>query len=67
MHSNKHLTENERSQIETLILAFDNHGCGMGLDIQAQAALRRLLTAIDEAEQTAEQYRTLLLEQRGNI
>ena len=67
MSQNKHLTEDERAKIETLILAFDNHGCGMGLDIQAQAALRRLLTAIDEAEQTAEQYRTLLLEQGGNI
>ena len=58
-----HLTADERSQIEALIQAFDNHGCGLGLDIQAQVALRRLLRAVDEAEQTAEQYQKLTLEQ----
>ncbi len=63
MPANKYLTEDERAQIEALILSFDNHGCGLGLDIQAQAALRRLLGALDEAEQTA---LTLMLEQERN-
>lgn len=44
------LTAQERAQFEALILSFDNHGCSLGLDIQAQAALRRLLAALDDAE-----------------
>ena len=66
MSLENHLTADERSQIEALILSFDNHGCGLGLDIQAQIALRRLLSALDEAEQTAERYRKLILEQSMN-
>ena len=44
------LPAEEREQIEDLIKSFDNHGCGFGLDIQAQIALRRLLELIDNAE-----------------
>jgi hypothetical protein len=40
----------EREEIEELIKSFDDHGCGFGLDIQAQIALRRLLAIIDNAE-----------------
>ena len=50
------LTQEERSEIEELIKNFDNHGCGFGYDIQAQEALRRLLDALDEAEQVIEKY-----------
>ena len=50
MSQAKHLTDEERTQTEALIRAFDNHGCGLGLDLQAQVALRRLLAALDEAE-----------------
>ena len=46
------LTAEEREQIEELIQAFDDHGCGIGLDVQAQVALRRLLEA--EAERALE-------------
>ena len=56
----QNLTVEERTQIEGLIQAFDNHGCGMGLDVQAQAALRRLLNALDDAEQTAEKYHAMI-------
>ena len=42
MSLEKRLTVDERAQIEALIQAFDNHGCGLGLDIQTQAAMRRL-------------------------
>ncbi|MCH7800817.1 MAG: hypothetical protein IIC24_04640 [Chloroflexi bacterium] len=44
------LPTEEREQIEELIKSFDDHGCGFGLDIQAQIALRRLLEIIDNAE-----------------
>ena len=44
------LPTEEREQIEELIKSFDDHGCGFGLDIQAQIALRRLLDIIDDAE-----------------
>ena len=44
----------ERTQIEKLIRDFDGHGCGMGLDLLAQRALRRLLAIIDEAEKMIE-------------
>jgi hypothetical protein len=40
----------ERRDIEALIKSFDNHGCGMGLDLIAQKALRRLLDALGDAE-----------------
>ena len=46
------LPTEERDQIEELIKSFDDHGCGFGLDIQAQIALRRLLDIIDDAQQT---------------
>ena len=44
------LPAEEREQIEELIKSFDDHGCGFGLDIQAQIALRRLLDIIDGVE-----------------
>ena len=44
------LPADEREQIEDLIIPFDNHGYGFGLDIQAQIALRRPLEIIDIAE-----------------
>ncbi|HAL46703.1 MAG: hypothetical protein FI707_12230 [SAR202 cluster bacterium] len=44
------LSVEERQDIESLIASFDNHGCGMGLDLIAQKALRRLLDALDDAE-----------------
>ena len=46
------LTIEEKTQIEELIRSFNNHGCSIGLDIKAQAALRRLLDALKEAEMT---------------
>ena len=49
MPTKSQITKEEREDIETLIKAFDYHGCGFGLDIQAQSALRRLLDALDEA------------------
>jgi hypothetical protein len=45
------LPSEEREQIEELIKSFDDHGCGFGLDIQAQIVLRRLLDIIDTVEQ----------------
>jgi hypothetical protein len=56
------LTMDERNQIEALIRKFDGHGCGLGLDLEAQAALRRLLDALDEAEKVVEQYQPMNLE-----
>jgi hypothetical protein len=50
----KRLTSEELQQIEELIRAFDGHGCGFGLDLQAQVALRRLLEALKEAERALE-------------
>ncbi len=50
MSETRTLTASERREIEDLIRAFDNHGCGLGLDLKAQVALRRLLEALDEAE-----------------
>ena len=44
------LTADERQHIDTLIASFENHGCGMGFDKQAQTALRRLLAALAAAE-----------------
>ena len=52
----QYLTADERTQIEELIRSFDNHGCATGLDIKAQAALRRLLHVLYEAEQAIEKY-----------
>ena len=54
----QYLTAEERTQIEELIRSFDNHGCATGLDIKAQAALRRLLHVLHEAEQAIEKYET---------
>ncbi len=50
------LSGEEKVQIEELIRSFDNHGCATGLDIKAQSALRRLLDALQEAEQTIRRY-----------
>ena len=50
------LTQTERDKIEALIKSFDNHGCGFGQDIQAQAALRQLLDALDEANRKIADY-----------
>ncbi len=52
----QYLTAEERTEIEELISSFDNHGCANGLDIRAQAALRRLLHVLQEAEQAIEKY-----------
>ena len=52
------LTHEERTDIEDLISSFDNHGCGMGLDIKAQIALRRLLDVLDQAEETIASHST---------
>ncbi len=49
-HANQ-LTDGERTDIEDLISSFNNHGCDMGLDVKAQIALRRLLDALDQAEE----------------
>ncbi len=53
----QYLTAEERTQIEELIGSFDNHGCANGLDTRAQAALRRLLQVLHEAEQAIEKLR----------
>ncbi len=51
------LTDEERGDIEDLISSFDNHGCGMGLDIKAQIVLR-LLDALDQAEEIIASHNT---------
>ncbi len=50
------LTDDERGHIEALIKSFDNHGCGFGLDIQAQAALRMLMDRLDDANQAINEF-----------
>jgi hypothetical protein len=35
------LTDDERSEITDLLELFENHGCGTGLDVRAQAVIRR--------------------------
>ena len=62
MHQAWPLTTDERSQIEALIRKFDGHGWGFGLDLEAQAALRRLLDALDETEKVVEKCRATNLE-----
>ena len=52
------LTHEERTDIEDLITSFDNHGSGMGLDIKAQIALRRLHDVLDQAEETIDSHST---------
>ena len=42
----------ERQRVNDLIRAFDDHGCGLGLDLQAQELLRRLLEAVDSGNAT---------------
>lgn len=37
-----------RESVESLITAFDNHACSLGLDIQAQKLMRQLLEAVDD-------------------
>ena len=49
-------TDDERGNIETLIRSFGNHGCGFGLDILAQAALRLLLDRLDDANQAIKKF-----------
>ncbi len=44
------LTADERSEIDDLLAKFVNHGCGMGLDVRAQAVIRRLLEVVDASE-----------------
>ncbi len=61
----QYLTSEERTQIEELIRSFDNHGCATGLDIKAQAALRRLLHVLHEAEQAIEKYETGMRHKAG--
>ena len=48
------MTADFAEKIEDLIRAFDGHGCGFGLDLQAQVALWRLLEALEEAESALE-------------
>ncbi|MDA1096491.1 MAG: hypothetical protein O3B84_04460 [Chloroflexi bacterium] len=61
------LATDERAQFESLIEAFTDHGCGLGLDIRAQAAMRRLLGSLDEAERALESSRGVIDEQRSTI
>ncbi len=56
MAQTHNLTADERDHIEALIRSFDNHGCGFGLDIQAQAALRLLLDRLRNANQAIEKF-----------
>ena len=51
MPETHNLTTEERDHIDALIKSFDNHGCGFGQDILAQAALRLLLDRLDDANQ----------------
>ena len=44
------LTDEECSEITDLLERFDNHGCGMGLDVRALAVIRRLLELMDNSE-----------------
>ena len=60
MSSVHRLTAPEREEIESLIKSFDDHGCGMGLDIKAQAALRRLLDALDQSEETVRECEAMI-------
>lgn len=53
------LTSKERRKIEELIKAFDNHGCGLGLDVKARAAMRQLLDVLDEANGIIQEHRYL--------
>ena len=63
----KRLTDEERTQIEALIRAFDDHGCSQGLDLRAQIALRHLLVALDEAENVIEVVTVQLDELRERV
>ena len=58
MAQTHNLTADERDHIEALIRSFDNHSCGFGLDIQAQAALRLLLDRLDDANQAINAFET---------
>ena len=60
-------TQEERDEVDSLIASFEFHGCGMGLDIVAQAALRRLLGALDDANQTIERYEAEIVALGGKI
>ncbi len=50
------LTDDERVNIEALIKSFDDHGCGFGLDLQAQVALRLLLDKLAEANKAINEF-----------
>ena len=56
MAETHNLTTEERDHIEALIRSFDDHGCGFGLDILAQAALRLLLDRLDDANQAINEF-----------
>lgn len=58
MAQTHNLTADERGHIEALIRSFDNHGCGFGLDIQTQDALRPLLDRLDDASQAINAFET---------
>ena len=51
------ITIADRERIEKLIRSFDNHGCGFGFDVQAQAELRLLIDALDEANRLIDEYK----------
>jgi hypothetical protein len=44
-----------RDSVESLIKAFYNHGCGLGLDLQAQKLMRQLLDAVDDLTRERDQ------------
>jgi hypothetical protein len=44
-----------RESVESLITAFDDHGCGLGLDLQAQKLMRQLLDAVDDLTRERDQ------------
>ena len=56
MAETHNLPTEERHHIDALIRSFDNHGCGFGLDILAQAALRLLLDRLDDANQAIKKF-----------
>lgn len=60
-------TQEERDGVDALIASFDNHGCGMGLDIRAQAALHRLLETLDAANEKIDRYETEIVSLGGKI
>ena len=43
------------ASVQDLITAFDNHGCGLGLDMQAQKLMRQLLDTVDDLTRERDQ------------